>query len=94
MGNFKEKKIIDPKYQNFFITSDPKKNVRKNYVFKMCFRTHRTKKIGLKINFFFSSTMKNWGLELSSFFNVSKKKIEKKCMFKIVLRPIEPKKLV
>ena len=44
MGNFKEKKIIDPKYQNFFIMSDPKKNVRKNYMFKMCFRSHRAKK--------------------------------------------------
>ena len=25
MGSFKEKKIIDPKYWNFFIMSDPKK---------------------------------------------------------------------
>ena len=55
-------------------------------MFKMCFRTHRTKKIGLKINFFFSSTMKNWGLELSNFFDVPKKKNRKKCTFKICFR--------
>ena len=60
----------------------------------MCFRTHRTKKIGLKINFFFSSTMKNWGLELSNFFDVPKKKSKKNVCLKYVLGPIKSKKLV
>ena len=32
MGSFKEKKIIDPKYWNFFIMSDPKKYKKKLYV--------------------------------------------------------------
>ena len=44
-------------------------------MFKMCFKTHRIQKIYLKINFFFSSTMKIWGVVLSNlFFIVDEKK--------------------
>merc|ERR1712215_576054 len=41
----------------------------------------------------FLSTMKNWGLELSNFFDVPKKKIEKKCMFNICFRTHRIKKI-
>ena len=44
-------------------------------MFKMCFRTHRTQKIYSQKKK--SSTMKNWGLELSSFFDVPKKNRKK-----------------
>ena len=61
-------------HSNFFDV--PKKKIEKKSMFKICFRTHRIQKIGLKITFF-SSTIKNWGLELSNFFDVPKKKSKK-----------------
>ena len=50
------------------------------------FQDPQNPKNWFKNKLFFSSTMKNWGLELSNFFDVPKKKIEKKCMFKICFR--------
>ena len=43
-------------------------------MFKMCFKTHRIQKIYLKKTFFFSSTMKIWGVELGNFFDGGRKK--------------------
>ena len=49
--------ITHPKNWKLFFSMVRKKFFEKNYMLKMCFKTHRIQKIYLKINFFFSSTI-------------------------------------